>query len=321
MIDDETLRRGLTTTLDRTDLDGLGRLERGKVRDSYVGTNRRTIVVTDRLSAFDRVLTTLPFKGQVLNRAAAFWFDKTRDAVPNHVLDVPDPNAMVVTECRRIPVEMVVRAYLTGSTSTSIWVRYDHGDRVYCGHRLPDGMRKHQRLERPLVTSTTKAGAGEHDRLASREELIAMGACDARTFDEMAELALTLFRLGAEHCAANGLLLVDTKYEFGRTPEGRLVVIDEVHTPDSSRFWVAATYEQRLAQGKDPDALDKEYVRRWYAKQGFRGDGEPPPIPDDVRIEAARRYIDAFERITGTPFVPDLEEPTARLRRNLARWR
>jgi phosphoribosylaminoimidazole-succinocarboxamide synthase len=321
MIDDATLQRGLGAILDRTDLDGLGRLERGKVRDSYVGPNRRVIVVTDRLSAFDRALTTLPFKGQVLNRAAAFWFEKTRDAVPNHVLDVPDPAAMVVTECRLVPVEMVVRAYLTGSTSTSIWVRYDHGDRMYCGHRLPDGLRKHQRLERPLVTPTTKAGAGQHDQLASREELIASGACDARTFDEMSALALELFRIGREHCAAQGLLLVDTKYEFGRTPDGQLVVIDEVHTPDSSRFWSAASYEERLAAGKDPEALDKEYVRRWYTQQGFRGDGEAPAIPDAVRLEAARRYIDAFERITGGAFVPDLEDPQVRLPRNLARWK
>jgi phosphoribosylaminoimidazole-succinocarboxamide synthase len=320
MVDDQTLRDGLSRTLDGTALAGLGTRHQGKVRDSYVGQSRRVIVTTDRLSAFDRVLTTLPFKGQVLNRCAAFWFEKTKSIVPNHVLAVPDPCAMVVTECALIPVEMVVRAYLTGSTSTSIWVRYEAGDRLYCGHKLPDGLRKHQRLERPLITPTTKAEHGAHDALASREELIAMGACDAKTFDAMAELALTLFRIGQEHCAANGLLLVDTKYEFGRTKDGTIVVIDEVHTPDSSRFWVADTYRKRLDEGGDPDALDKEYVRRWYAARGFRGDGPPPPIPDEVRVEAAKRYIDAFERITGTTFVPDLEEPTARLQRNLAKW-
>ena len=320
MVDEQTLRDGLGKTLEGTALKGFGARQQGKVRDSYVGGGRRIIVTTDRLSAFDRVLTTLPFKGQVLNRCAAFWFEKTKSAVPNHVIAVPDAAAMVVTECSLIPVEMVVRAYLTGSTSTSIWVRYEKGERAYCGHELPDGLRKHQRLERPLITPTTKAAAGAHDMLASRGELIAMGACDAKTFDAMAELALTLFGTGAEHCAKNGLLLVDTKYEFGRTEDGTIVVIDEVHTPDSSRFWVAATYEQRLAEGGDPDALDKEYVRRWYAARGFRGEGEPPAIPDDVRIEAARRYIDACERITGTAFVPDLEDPAARLRRNLARW-
>jgi phosphoribosylaminoimidazole-succinocarboxamide synthase len=320
MVGDKTLRDGLSRTLDGTELTGLGTRHQGKVRDSYVGKERRVIVTTDRLSAFDRVLTTLPFKGQVLNRCAAFWFEKTESVVPNHVLAVPDPCAMVVTECALIPVEMVVRAYLTGSTSTSIWVRYEAGDRQYCGHKLPDGLRKHQRLERPLITPTTKAEHGAHDALASREELIARGACDAKTFDAMAELALTLFRIGQEHCAANGLLLVDTKYEFGRTKDGTLVVIDEVHTPDSSRFWVADTYRKRLDEGGDPDALDKEYVRRWYAARGFRGDGPPPPIPDEVRVEAAKRYIDAFERITGTTFVPDLEEPTARLQRNLLKW-
>jgi phosphoribosylaminoimidazole-succinocarboxamide synthase len=320
MVDERILRDGLEKTLEATALAGLGTRHEGKVRDSYVGHGRRIIVTTDRLSAFDRVLTTLPFKGQVLNRCAAFWFEKTKSLVPNHVVAVPDPAAMVVTECALIPVEMVLRAFLTGSTSTSIWVRYEKGERTYCGHALPDGLRKHQRLERPLITPTTKAGAGAHDMLASREELIAMGACDARTFDAMAELAAALFRAGTEHCAQNGLLLVDTKYEFGRTKDGTIVAIDEVHTPDSSRFWVADTYAQRLAEGGDPDALDKEYVRRWYAARGFRGDGEPPAIPDDVRIEAARRYIDACERITGTAFVPDLEEPEDRLRRNLAGW-
>ncbi|MBI5486778.1 MAG: phosphoribosylaminoimidazolesuccinocarboxamide synthase [Deltaproteobacteria bacterium] len=317
MVDEKTLREGLDRTLHSTDLAGLGALRRGKVRDSYVGRERRVIVTTDRLSAFDRVLTTLPFKGQVLNRCAAFWFDKTRDVVPNHVLSVPDPSAMVVTECALIPVEMVVRSYMTGTTTTSIWYRYEKGDRLYCGHKLPDGLRKHQRLERPLITPTTKAEGGAHDALASREELIAMGACDATTFDAMAEHALTLFRIGQEHCARNGLLLVDTKYEFGRAKDGTIVVIDEVHTPDSSRFWVADTYEKRLAEGGDPDALDKEYVRRWYAARNFRGDGEPPALPDEVRVEAARRYLEAFERITGTAFVPDREDPAVRLERNL----
>jgi phosphoribosylaminoimidazole-succinocarboxamide synthase len=320
MIDARTLQEGLRRTLQATALPQLGRLERGKVRDSYVAGGRRVIVVTDRLSAFDRVLTTLPFKGQVLNRAAAFWFEKTKDVAPNHVLAVPDPAAMVVAECETIPVEMVVRAYLTGSTSTSIWTRYAAGDRVYCGSKLPDGMGRHQRLERPLLTPTTKAGAGEHDRLAGRDDLIAMGACDAGTFDALAEMALALFAAGTAHCARHGLLLVDTKYEFGRLPDGRIVVVDEVHTPDSSRFWVAADYEERIAAGGDPEALDKEYVRRWYAAQGFRGDGAPPAIPDEVRLEAARRYIDAFERLTGEAFVPDLEEPAARLARNLAPW-
>jgi len=320
MVDERTLREGLARTLERTGLAGLGTPHHGKVRDSYVGRGRRVIVTTDRLSAFDRVLTTLPFKGQVLNGCAAFWFERTKAAVPNHVLAVPDPCAMVVTECELIPVEMVVRAYLTGSTSTSIWVRYEQGDRLYCGHPLPDGLCKHQRLERPLVTPTTKAAAGAHDALASREQLIAMGACDAKTFDAMAELALTLFRIGTEHCAKNGLLLVDTKYEFGRRRDGTIVAIDEVHTPDSSRFWVAETYDRQIAEGGDPDALDKEYVRRWYAARGFRGDGEPPALPDEVRIEAARRYIDAFERITGSTFVPDLGEPIARLHHNLAKW-
>lgn len=320
MIDGGVLRKGLGLIVEETDLPALGELRRGKVRDSYVGKGRRVIVATDRISAFDRVLGTLPFKGQVLNRAAAFWFDRTKDAVPNHVLAVPDPCAMVVAECTVIPVEMVVRAFLTGVTSTSIWTQYEKGVRVFCGHPLPDGMRKHQRLDRPIITPSTKAPQGGHDVSASREELIAMGACDARTFDEMADKAMMLFEIGREHCAANGVLLVDTKYEFGRDRQGRIVVVDEVHTPDSSRFWAAAAYERASAEGKDPEALDKEYVRRWLKTRGYTGDGPPPALPDDVRIEAARRYVDAFERITGGRFEPDMEPPAPRLARNLGAW-
>jgi phosphoribosylaminoimidazole-succinocarboxamide synthase len=205
-------------------------------------------------------------------------------------------------------------------TSTSIWTQYEKGVRNFCGHPLPDGMRKHQKLEKPIITPSTKAPEGQHDISASREELLAMGACDAKTFDEMAAMATTLFRMGQEHCAKNGVILVDTKYEFGRDPSGRIVVVDEIHTPDSSRFWIAGSYDAAFAAGKDPEAFDKEYVRRWLKAQGYSGDGPSPPLPDDVRVEASARYADAVERITGEPFAADLEAPAERLRRNLAPW-
>ncbi|MDD5308630.1 MAG: phosphoribosylaminoimidazolesuccinocarboxamide synthase [Deltaproteobacteria bacterium] len=318
MTDRNVLFEQLRHPLETTDLPGLGTLQRGKVRDSYVGSGRRFIVVTDRISAFDRVLGTLPFKGQVLNTAAAFWFDKTRDLVPNHVVDVPDPQVMEVQDCEPLPVEMVVRAYLTGSTSTSIWTHYEKGERVFCGNRLPDGMRKHQKLERPILTPSTKAEHGDHDVSVSRDEILAMGRIPARDFDAVAQMSLALFDFGVRHCAGRGLILVDTKYEFGRTKDGRIVVIDEVHTPDSSRFWQAATYEERLAAGKEPEGLDKEYLRVWLkTERGFTGDGPIPHIPDEVRVEAAARYIRACEQVTGEPFAPDLEEPAARIRRNL----
>jgi len=314
-LSDEVLRSALSRTLERTDLDALGVKYEGKVRDNYTtGDGRRFIVVTDRISAFDRVLGTLPLKGQILNRLAAFWFENTAHVAPNHVLRVPDPNVIEAVECTPLPVEMVVRAYVTGVTSTSIWTHYAAGKRQFCGHRLPDGLRKNEKLDRPILTPADK---GDHDVSASREEILARGRISAADFDRAADAAMRLFEFGARWCGERGLILVDTKYEFGKTPSGEIVVIDEVHTPDSSRFWFSRTYEERFAKGEEPESLDKEYVRRYLAKLGFTGDGPIPPIPEDVRIEAARRYIEAYETVTGTTFVPDLDEPADRLRRTL----
>ena len=316
-IDPELLRAQCGRTLERTDLPGLGVRHEGKVRESYVRDGRRTIVVTDRISAFDRVLGTIPFKGQVLNQIAAFWFERTRDVAPNHVLSVPDPNVTVGLECRLVPIEFVVRGYLTGVTGTSIWTAYSRGDRVYCGRRLPEGLRKHERLPKPLLTPTTKAEQGAHDELTSREGAIASGAISAELYDRAEAMVLRLFAEGQQWAEKQGLILVDTKYELGLAPDGRLLVVDEIHTPDSSRYWYLDSYEQAMAAGSDPKAMDKEYVRRWLAEQGYRGDGPPPTLPDDVRCEAARRYVETYERITGAAFVPDVEPPLERIRRNL----
>lgn len=318
-VERDALQRALGRPLLETNFQGLGRKYAGKVRDCYIpGDGRRIIVVTDRISAFDRPLGTLPLKGQLLNHVARFWFDKTRHIAPNHLLETPDPNVMIGRECQPLPVEMVVRAYLTGTTSTSIWVHYERGERVFCGHRLPDGLRKHERLPEVIVTPSTKAAHGEHDVSASREELLALTGMPAEDFDAAARMALALFAEGQRLCAERGLLLVDTKYEFGKTPEGELVVIDEIHTPDSSRYWYAATYEERFEAGRDPESFDKEYLRRYLAERGFTGEGPVPNIPDEVRIEASLRYLQAVERITGTTFEPDLEEPLARIARNLS---
>lgn len=316
-IDPELLRAQCANTLDRTDFTTLGPKYEGKVRDCYVRDGKRTIVVTDRISAFDRVLGTIPFKGQVLNQIAAFWFDRTRDVAPNHVLSVPDPNVMIGRECSGVPIEFVVRGFLTGVTSTSIWTAYEKGERVYCGHRLPDGLRKHERLPRPLLTPTTKAEQGAHDELTSREALIAAGAATPEFYDRAEALVLRLFSEGQQWAEKQGLILVDTKYELGLDANGALVVIDEIHTPDSSRYWYLDSYERAISEGSDPKAMDKEYLRRWLTGQGYRGEGTPPPLPDDVRCEAARRYVETFERITGTPFVADTEAPLSRIRRNL----
>ena len=314
----EALRQALAHPLTHTDFPKLGRKYEGKVRDNYTTADgRRVIIATDRISAFDRVLGTLPLKGQVLGSAAAWWFEQTRHIAENHVLSVPDPNVLVARECQLVPVEMVVRAYLTGTTSTSIWIHYEQGKREFCGHLLPDGLKKHQRLAEPILTPSTKAAKGDHDVSASRAEILSISGMLAADFDRAAEIAMALFKEGQRVCAARGLILVDTKYEFGKTPEGEIILIDEIHTPDSSRFWYQNTYEERFVAGQDPESFDKEYVRRFLAAQGFRGDGPIPPIPDEVKIEAMRRYIEAVERITGQPFVPNVEEPTARMTRNL----
>ncbi len=317
MIDDALLQEQLGRTLEGTDLQGLGERYEGKVRDNYSANGRRFLVVTDRISAFDRVLGTVPFKGQVLNRLAAWWFDKTKHVAKNHVIGMPDPNVLECVDCTPLPVEMVVRAYITGSTSTSMWTHYAAGERVFCGHELPEGLVKNQRLDNPILTPATKAPKGAHDVSASRAEILAHGNVSAADFDRAAELAFALFAEGQRLCAEKGLILVDTKYELGKTKDGEVIVIDEIHTPDSSRFWIAATYEERQAAGLDPEPLDKDFVRRYYTASGYKGDGEPGPLPTEVRVGAAKRYIEAFERITGETFEPNTDPPLARIQKNL----
>jgi phosphoribosylaminoimidazole-succinocarboxamide synthase len=311
------LRQALPHPLLTTDLPELGEKYEGKVRDCYTREGKRTLIVTDRISAFDRVLGTLPLKGQVLNRATSFWMEATRELVPNHLLSVPDPNAMIAVECEPLPVEFVMRSYLTGVTSTSIWHHYAQGARSFCGHRLPDGLRKNDPLPEPILTPSTKAAKGGHDESVSRQEILDRGLLSARDFDDAAAKAAALFAFGQRHCARQGLILVDTKYEFGRMPGGQIVLIDEIHTPDSSRFWFEASYEIQVARGAEPQSFDKEFVRRYLAGLGFQGDGPIPELPDDIRVEASALYIEALETITGVPFVPNLDPPGDRLRRNL----
>jgi phosphoribosylaminoimidazole-succinocarboxamide synthase len=308
----------LSQTLDGTDLK-IGTKYEGKVRDSYITDDgRRILVATDRISAFDVVLGTIPFKGQVLNQMAQHWFEATRHIVGNHVIRVPDPNVTVAHELEPLAVEFVMRAYLTGSTSTSIWRAYERGDRTFCGHALPDGMKRHEKLPEPLLTPSTKAEKGDHDVSVSREQLLEMGAISAEDFDAAAKLVKELFAFGQKFAAERGLILVDTKYEIGKNAKGELVVMDEIHTPDSSRYWYADDYDARMAKGEDPRGLDKEYVRRWLVdNHGYRGDGPAPSLPDEVRVEAARRYVEIFELVTGRKFEPDTQDPQARLARNL----
>lgn len=299
MISEQRIRDELRHTLESTHFAGLGEREQGKVRDSYKLPGIRVLVTTDRISAFDCVLGTIPFKGQVLNQLAAFWFEKTKAVAPNHVVDMPDPNVMVVEECDQLALEFIVRGYITGVTKTSLWTHYQQGSRNYCGHRLPDGLQRDQKLEKPIMTPTTKHE--KHDRPISRQEAINEGLIDAATFDAASDICLNLYDFGVRHAARQGLILVDTKYELGIRNK-TIKVSDEIHTPDSSRFWFADTYEKLFRAGQEQRKIDKEYVREWYAGRGFRGDGVPPAMPEEIRIEAAKRYIQAYEIITGLDF-------------------
>ncbi len=316
MVSEARLCAELGNVLESTDFAGLGRRISGKVRDSYLRDGQRILVTTDRVSAFDRILGTIPFKGQVLNQLAAFWFERTREVAPNHLLAVPDPNVMVVAECEQLPLEFIMRGYITGVTKTSAWYNYERGVRNLCGNPLPEGLRKDQRLAHPILTPTTKHE--EHDRNISRAEAIAEGLIDGATFDAAADLCQRLYTEGVRHAATRGLILVDTKYEIGRL-NGQLTVSDEIHTPDSSRYWFADSYETCFAQRQEQRKLDKEYVREWLVARGFRGEGEPPHLTDEVRIEAAKRYIQAYERVTGLDFKPHDEPIRDRIQRALER--
>jgi phosphoribosylaminoimidazole-succinocarboxamide synthase len=301
------IARELAGTLESTSFAGLGDPHSGKVRDSYVQDGVRTIVTTDRVSAFDRVLGTIPFKGQALNAVANYWFEVTSDIIPNHLLDVPDPNVVRVRECAPVALEFVVRGYITGVTRTSLWSNYEEGRREVAGNALPDGLRKDERLASPILTPTTKLE--EHDRNISRGEAVREALVDGDLFDRAATASFELFDRGSQLAAERGLVLVDTKYEFGVIDE-ELVLMDEIHTPDSSRYWYADTYEERFRKGKEQRALDKEPLREWLVERGFRGEGTPPALPDDVRVATAMRYISLAEELTEQPFA--VTDETAR---------
>lgn len=282
--------------------------ESGKVRDAYrLRSGERLLVTTDRQSAFDAMIGTVPHKGEVLNQLSAWWFRQTEAEVPNHLLAVEAPNAMRVRDCRPLPVEFVMRGYLAGVTSTSIWTAYARGDRSFCGHPLPDGLALYDALPEPLLTPSTKAAQGGHDASLSRDAILATGVVSAADFDAAAAYAQRLFALGQARAKARGLLLVDTKYEFGFDAQGTLRLIDELHTPDSSRYWLAEDYATARAEGRAPRGLDKEYLRRWLKAEGFSGEGPVPPFAPAIRQEATARYIEAFTRLTGEAFVPSGE--------------
>lgn len=278
----------------------------GKVRDTYeVADGRLLLVTTDRQSGFDRMLGAIPFKGQVLNRTSLYWFEQTRGIVANHVLGSPHANALLGRRCKVLPIEFVVRGYMTGSTDTSIWTRYQKGVRSYCGHALPEGMKKNEKLPANIVTPTTKEK--EHDRPITAEEIVAEGWLTAEQWALCSAKTLELFAFGQRLAAERGLILVDTKYEFGVTEDGEILLIDEIHTPDSSRYWLADSYEERLAAGQEPNMIDKEFFRLWFRERcDPYADAELPVPPPELIAELAARYIQLFEKITGMTFEPDL---------------
>ncbi len=310
----DSLRSQLQHTLVQTDLVGVGELYRGKVRDVYRHADRLLLVTTDRVSAFDHVLGTIPFKGQILNEMALEAFAATQDILPNHLLDVPDPNVVLAKVCQAYPVEIIVRDYISGS----LWRDYEAGTAGVYEVDLPEGLKKDQRLPAPILTPSTKAQIGDHDEPISAAEIVARGLLTQHQLDEATEAAFALFKKGQAEAAARGLILVDTKYEFGLDADGALTVIDEIHTPDSSRYWMADEYEARFAAGQAQAMLDKENLRGWLIEtHGFSGQGEPPKLDDEVRVMLATRYAQAYERMLGRPFEAEVGDVSSRIRTNL----
>ncbi len=304
MLSEEQINTVLPLAFECSHLDLPGR-DQGKVRDWYSLQNgKRLIITTDRLSAFDRVLACVPYKGQVLNQLSDWWFTVTEDIIANSRVSTPDPNAMVMEEVTPIPVEVIVRGYITGVTETALWYRYSLGEREIYGYTFEDGYRKNQQLAEPIVTPTTKGGPGKHDERLTCAEVVEQGLMDETSWKQVMTAALELFKRGQAICQQVGMILVDTKYEFGRRADGSVVLMDEVHTPDSSRFWLENTYTERFGVGDEPENFDKEFVRRYYAAHGYRGEGIPPEVPDDLWVQASQRYMDIYEKLTGSDFIP-----------------
>ncbi|RJR13052.1 phosphoribosylaminoimidazolesuccinocarboxamide synthase [Candidatus Parcubacteria bacterium] len=302
--------------LKETNLSSLGERRKGKVRDIYVQPERLILVSTDRHSSFDRIIAHIPHKGQVLNQVSGWWFNETKDIIPNHVLATPDPNVTVARKCTLVPVEAVMRGYLTGVTSTAIWTRYSNGERNFGGTTLADGLKKNTKLPEPIFDPTTKEDL--HDRALSREDMITEGFITKELFEKVRHTATALFKRGQEVAARQGLILVDTKYEFGLDENENLVLIDEIHTPDSSRYWQLESFEERLAKGEEPEYFDKEFLRLWFIEHSDPYKDEVlPEAPHELVEEMSRRYIQMYEQITGQKFVPGEQPIEARLEKNL----
>lgn len=305
--------------LEKTNFKNLGEKYTGKVRDVYKQDGRVILISTDRYSAFDRNLALIPYKGQVLTGISKFWFEQTKDIVPNHVIDFPDPNVVIGKKCKVIPIEMVVRDYITGITGTSLWTLYQKGERNFGDFTLPEGMHKNQKLSQIVLTPTTKSE--KHDRPLESKDIIYGGYMTKDQWEKVSNISLKLFKRGQEIALKHGLILVDTKYEFGFTPEGEVILVDEIHTPDSSRYWQAKTYEERIAKGLEPENFDKEFLRLWFKENSDPYKDEILPIaPAEMVEELSRRYIQIFEQITGNTFKIETGDIEKRIENNLKKY-
>jgi phosphoribosylaminoimidazole-succinocarboxamide synthase len=317
MLTHQELLQAVPNALEHVDLTGFGQKFTGKVRDMYHLGGSRILITTDRVSAFDVVLGTIPYKGQALNQLSAWWFAQTKDIVSNHLLSVPDENVTVAREAQPLPVEVIVRGYITGVTKTSLWSLYESGMREAYGIKLPDGLRKNDALPAPIITPTTKAEAGGHDERLTKSEILERGLVSPAMWEQVERVAVALFKRGQEIARAAGLVLVDTKYEFGLI-DGQLVLIDEIHTPDSSRYW---TLESIELDASNPKNFDKEFMREWFVARGYKGDGVPPIMPPEFVAQVAARYIAAYEKLTGLEFKPGVLPANARIQQNLNQTR
>ncbi len=307
MIPAKVIEENIATAIKTVAVKNLGKHYHGKVRDWYTKDHLRIMIASDRISAFDKVLGVIPFRGAVLNKLSEFWFEKTRDIVTNHMIGVVDPNVMLVSEVEPIQLEVIVRAYITGVTDTSLWQKYSQGERIIYGIKFPEGLKKNQKLPKSIVTPTTRAtGKDGHDEPINKAEIIKQKIVTPFIYNQIEKTALALFDRGTKIAHVAGLILADTKYEFGIDRRGKLILIDEIHTPDSSRYWVKATYKERLRKGEEPENYDKEIMRLWFAGVGYKGKGKAPEMPKDLIVKIAQRYQEVYEKLTGEKFEIDL---------------
>ena len=310
MIDRKTIVKNIPHSITSVSVKGLGPKQSGKVRDWFVKDSLRILVATDRISAFDKVLGHVPFRGAVLTKLSEFWFENTRDIVPNHMIGVIDPNIMLVSECQALPIEVIVRGYITGVTDTSLWKNYAEGKRIIYGIKFPEGLVKNQKLKKPVVTPTTRGtGPGGHDEPITPHEIVKQKLVSPKIWKLIEKVAIKLFERGTKIAQKGGLILADTKYEFGLDKGGKLTLIDEIHTPDSSRFWKKSTYNQHFLAGEEVENYDKEIMRIWFKEQGYSGHGKAPKMTDDLALKISQRYQEVYEMITDQKFTIDLTIP------------